>query len=238
MPPRPVDHRARFDGWNLDPRWREAQTVFDGQKYDMIFEQTTPLKGERPIIGWFGGNTLGQKSAGVQFAESNKKLVGASLIFSCSNDSVLIRFTLGADVMAGKSYPVSGVVEALGYAYSGALNDSNPTAVALPCLSVVRNRDTAVVVGANDEFVQAALSKNILYGAYHNIISTVGTSAVWGGVVAPYTADSSSTPSVVVKGLAARSTSPANLAFAPSTFFFYEKGTAKSKISVEDAVKK
>jgi hypothetical protein len=147
-------------------------------------------------------------------------------------------FTLGADVVAGKSYPVSGIVEALGYAYSGALNDSNASAVALPSLSVVRNRDTAVVVGANDEFVQAALSKNILYGAYHNVISSVGTSAVWGGVIAPYSADTSSTPSVIVKGLAARSTSPANLAFAPSTLFFYEKGASKSKISIEDAVKK
>ena len=109
----------------------------------------------------------------------------------------------------------------------------------LASLSLVKGNETALVVGAPEEFNQFALSQNILYGAYHNVISTAGTSAVWKGVVAPVSGDSGSdTPLVVVKGNAARAVNPNNLAFAPASLFFYEAGAKKTKLSEADAVKR
>lgn len=142
-------------------------------------------------------------------------------------------------MVAGQSYNVQGLVDALGYAYAGTFNDINSTAVAFPSLSVSKNNQIAIIVGAPDEFTQAAISQNIIYGAYHNVISEIGTSAVWAGAISPFTANTeSNTPSVVVKGLTARSLHPNNLAFSPSTFVFYEKNAKKSTITVDEAVKR
>lgn len=130
-------------------------------------------------------------------------------------------------------------MDAIGHAYAGTLNEQVPEAAVLSSLSLVKGNETSLVVGAPEEFNQFALSQNILYGAYHNVISTTGTSAVWNGVIAPVSGESSSdTPSIVVKGSAARAVNPNNLAFAPSSLFFYEAGAKKTKLSEADAVKR
>jgi hypothetical protein len=133
-----------------------------------------------------------------------------------------------------------GLVDAVGYAYAGTLNEQVADAVALASLSLVNGQETTLVVGTvPDDFVQLALSKNMLYGAYHNVISAAGTSAVWNGVIAPAAADAGSgTPAMVVKGSAARAMNPNNLAFAPTSLFFYEAGAKKSKLSADEAVKR
>lgn len=134
---------------------------------------------------------------------------------------------------------VIGLVDAIGYAYVGTLNEQVADAAALASLSLVSGKETTLVVGSvPDEFTQHALSKGQLYGAYHNVISVSGTSAVWNGVIAPAGDSASSTPAVVVNGSAARSTNPNNLAFAPTNLFFYEAGAKKSKLSAADAVKR
>jgi hypothetical protein len=71
-----VDHRARFNGWNFEERWRETELVWTGSQYNIIEEQTTPKKGQRPLLACFAGDALGGKSAAVQFVEANQKLVG------------------------------------------------------------------------------------------------------------------------------------------------------------------
>jgi hypothetical protein len=81
IPPRPVDHRARFDGWNFDPRWNQNQASWDGKKYHRATEQTVAAKGDRPITGFFGRDFLDNKTAVVQFVEANKKVAGN--IFVC-----------------------------------------------------------------------------------------------------------------------------------------------------------
>jgi len=219
-PVREVDHRARFNGWNFDERWKVPDLQWDGTKYDIVTEPTVALPGQRPILATIGGNILDGKSAAVQFVEINNALVGAN-------------------VMAGSTCSIMGLVDAIGSAYAGTLNEQVANAAAVASVSMVKGKDTGVVIGAPEEFTQFALSKNILYGAYHNVISVAGTSAVWGGVVAPVAGESGSdAPSVVVKGSAARYLNPNNLAFAPSSLFFYEAGAKKSKLSAADAVKR
>lgn len=72
-PPRPVDHRSRYNGWNLDPRWRAPVKIWDGSRYVVTENNAAPLKGERPIVAFTG--SLGDKVC-IQFVESNSKVVG------------------------------------------------------------------------------------------------------------------------------------------------------------------
>lgn len=221
-PPRNVDHRARFNGWNYDEMWNVPDFQWDGAKYNIVTEPTAALPGQRPIMAAVGGEFLDGKSAAVQFVEINNSLVGAN-------------------VAAGKDSSVMGLVDAIGYGYCGTLNEQVTDAVAIASLSMVNGKDTAIVIGAPDEFVQFAMSKNLLYGAYHNVLSTTGTSAVWNGAVAPVAGgeSGSDTPSIVVNGSAARALNPNNLAFAPSSLFFYEAGSnKKSKLSPAEAVQR
>ena len=72
-PPRTADHRARFNGWNLDERWIEPEMVWNGVSYDICEVPTTSLPGQRPIVALFGGP--GDKAA-VQFVERSGSIVG------------------------------------------------------------------------------------------------------------------------------------------------------------------
>lgn len=140
--------------------------------------------------------------------------------------------------MAAKNYNVQGMIEALGHAFSGTFNEQVATAAALPSLSLLKSSETALVIGADDEFVGKALEKDAIYGAYHNVVSTTGTSAVWNGVIGPLGKTDPKVPSVVVNGKTARALNPNNLAHAPSHFFFVEKGASKAKLTPEEAVKR
>ena len=81
-PPREVDHRARFNGWNFDERWNVPDFVWDGVKYD-VAAPTTPLPGQRPILATVGGSVLDGKSTAVQFVEVNNALVGKFVHLIC-----------------------------------------------------------------------------------------------------------------------------------------------------------
>lgn len=75
MPPRPVDHKARFDGWNYDERWVGPEVHWKGDRFEAFDGPTAPAKGERPIVAVYGGPG---EAVAVQFVENDKRIVGNS----------------------------------------------------------------------------------------------------------------------------------------------------------------
>ena len=220
VPERPVDHRARFDGWNFDPRWEEPEIKWTGTSYAVSDVPTTPAKGQRPVVAYVGG---AGDAVAVQFVESNKKIVGAN-------------------VSVGGSAPVRALVEAVGLASTVVINALNKDALALASATLVKGSNTVVVVGADDSVVDAALNSSLVYGAYHNVVTASGVSALWNGVISAPTAAKATgkfvPPIVTSGGKAAVALAPDNLANAPKAFVFFEKGKGKAAISEEEAVKR
>ena len=77
IPPREVDHKARFDGWNLQVGWRQDEAVWNGSSYDVvpIDQQTVPKPGLRPLTVFVcaeGGDVY------LQFIERHGALIGDS----------------------------------------------------------------------------------------------------------------------------------------------------------------
>ena len=218
VPDRPVDHRARFDGWNFDPRWEEPEIKWTGNSYSINDKPTVAAKGQRPIVAYVGGpgNTVA-----VQFVEANKKIVGAN-------------------ISVGGASPVRALVEALGLASSVLLNEQNATALALPSLSLVKGGNTVVVVGADDALLDAALSSSLVYGAYNNLVMGTGVTALFNGVIStPKGATGRlAAPAIVNGGKAAVPLSPDNLTNPAKAIVFFEKGKGKSSLSEEEAVKR
>jgi hypothetical protein len=107
---------------------------------------------------------------------------------------------------------------------------------------LVKGGNTVVVVGAEDSIVDAAVSSSALYGAYHNLVSSAGVSALWNGVVStPASAKVTGRfvpPMVTNGGKAAVVLAPNNLANAAKAIAFFEKGKGKAAISEEEAVKR
>ena len=85
--------------------------------------------------------------------------------------------------------------------------------------------------------IDAAVAKGVLYGAYDNVLSTVGVSAMWSGVISA-NGKVSTVPTVVVDGNSATSTDPENLACPASHIVFYEAGAATKKLTEEEAVQR
>jgi hypothetical protein len=74
-----VDHRARFKGWNLDPRWKEPELIWNGSNYDIVENPTVAKQGQRPIVANVGGP--GSKTL-IQFVEnSEKQIIGEFLLY-------------------------------------------------------------------------------------------------------------------------------------------------------------
>lgn len=218
VPDRPVDHRARFDGWNFDPRWEEPEIEWTGNSYSVSDKPTVAAKGQRPIVAYVGGPG---STVAVQFVEANKRIVGAN-------------------VSAGGAAPVRALIEALGLASSVLINEQNATALALPSLSLVKGGSTVVVVGADDALLDTALASSLVYGAYNNLVLGTGVTALWNGVIsAPKGAAGRLAPPVIVNnGKAAVSLAPDNLANPAKAFVFFEKGKGKSTLGEDEAVKR
>lgn len=90
---------------------------------------------------------------------------------------------------------------------------------------------------ASCSVVDAASAKNVLYGAYDNVISTVGVSAMWSGVI--HTSGAGDTvPTVVVQGKSAIPLAPDNLAFPAKHIVFFEKGAKSKSLTEEEAVQR
>ena len=221
VPERPVDHRARFDGWNFDPRWAEPEVIWTGDKAQVNDGPTTPKKGQRPIVAYVGGP--GDKVA-VQFVEANAKIVGANICI-------------------GGAAPVRALVEALGHASSVLINEQNTCGgLALSATTLVKGASTVMVVSADDSIVDASAASSSLYSPYHSFLTPAGVSAMWNGAIttAPTAPKASrlSPPLVVSSGKAAVGLSPDNLAPRPTSIVFFEKGARKGPVSEEDAAKR
>lgn len=145
----------------------------------------------------------------------------------------------GANVVVGESTPVRGIVDALGHAAIVLINEQQASGLAIPSLTVVKNGITIVYVGAEDTAIATAASKGLLYGAYHNYLSTDGVSALWNGIISSLqTAGASAIPAVVVDGVAATAVNPNNLANPASQIIFVDSSAPKGAISEEEAVKR
>jgi len=217
-PPVALNHRARFKGWNFDPRWLPRAPAWNGSGYDLPADATVAEVGQRPVVAFVGGDG---DAVAVQFVEDNEEIVGANVI-------------------VGGAAPVSGLVDAIGHATTVLLNAQAADAVALPSTSLVKGEQTAVILGADESVVDAAAQSGMLYGAYHNVLSAEGVSALWNGYLgsASTAGSSSSTPQVAVDGKAVVTCEPNNLAFPATHVIIYEKGAKKSKLSADEATKK
>ncbi|KAJ1432747.1 hypothetical protein B484DRAFT_394836 [Ochromonadaceae sp. CCMP2298] len=217
-PPAEVNHRARFKGWNFDPRWLNGKPEWNGSFYDIPAESTVAQAGQRPIVAFVGGPG---DAVSVQFVESEEEIVGAN-------------------VVVGGSAPVMALVDGLGLAATVLLNTQQPGALALACTSMVKGKETAVVVGADEEVLGAIAQSGNLYGAYHNIISPLGVSALWNGYIGPAAGSPAAcpTPAVIVGGKTVLCVEPNNMAHPATHIVFYEKGAARSKLSADEAVKR
>jgi len=217
VPPRECDHRARFDGWNLDPLWQSGETekVWDGEKY-IINNSPAPAKGIRPIVALVGGAST---TTAVEFVQKGEQIVGAN-------------------VVVGTQAPVRGLIEAIGHAATVLINEQQSASLALPSTSFTKGSNTCVVIGADDSITNALVSDKTIYGAYHNVVTETGLSACWNGSLGVAAASSTSVPSVVVGGKSANALIPDNLAGVPTHYAFYEKGAKKGSLAEADAVKK
>lgn len=218
-PPRPVDHRARYDGWNLDERWITDDMVWNGSNYVQETAPTQALPGQRPVLAVVAGPGA---DVAVEFVERSNKIVGGT-------------------VLAGSAAPVRGLVQAVGLASCVLINERRADSLAIPCLTVTKGSETVVIVGADDAAVESSLAAGTLYGAYHNVIVPgVGVSALWGGVIGPAAATTiaSSVPSVVVGSKKAVSVNPNNLCAPLTHLVFVEKGVKKSNLSEAEATSK
>jgi len=219
-PPREVNHKARFDGWNFEARWEEPEVKWNGQTFDVSAVPTTPAKGQRPIVAYVGGPGA---LVAVQFVETNKVIVGAN-------------------VVVGSEAPIRGLADAIGHAAAVLMNEQQKSSLALSSTSVVRNDKTTVIISADDSVIDEAQAKGIVYGAYANLLSTEGVSALFNGIIgaaaAPSSTHRSTPPAVVSGGKAVLALTPNNLSFAAKHLVFYEKGTKKAPLSEDEAVKR
>lgn len=209
-----MDHRARFNGWNLEEKWKNDEIEWVGDRFEVQTPQ--PLPGQRPVVVTYGGPG---NQAAVQFSESNKKIVGAN-------------------VLVGEAVPVRGLVDAMGLATTVVINSTYNDALAVASSTVVKGNKTVVIIGADESVVEAAAAKNILYGAYHSILTKTGVSAVWNGYIGASTAISTATdlPTVVNSGKAAIAINPNNMAHPAEEIVFFEAGKGKATITEDDAI--
>lgn len=143
----------------------------------------------------------------------------------------------GANVVIGGSAPVRAVVDAMGHAACVYHNESHQSSVALPCLSLYRGSETVVVFGASDSALSAVGNKTSIHGAYHNVLSKEGVSAMWNGYIgSANSSGSSSVPAVVVEGLKVVGVTPYNLIHPAKKFIFVEKGASKKDITEAEAI--
>ena len=221
-PPREVDHRTRFDGWNKDPRWETTveEGEFDGDKWVPAFAPGESAEGSRPVVAYYGG--VGDKAA-IQFFTSTE------------NPEIYI----GATVSIGGDAPVRALIEALGTASDVLINSRPNGALSVPSVALSSGK---LIIGADDSIVDAAATKGNLYGAYNNVLTSDGISAGWNGVIGKAPVKAASThrnavPSIVSGGKAAVALTPDNMIGATEIVFF-EAGAAKKTLSEAEAAAK
>jgi hypothetical protein len=222
VPPRDVDHRARFDHWEDDERWRVAEPVWNSKTgaYDVL-DRPQATKGERPIAAFIGGD---HAKLAVQFVERGGSIVGSNIV-------------------AGEQVPLAGVVEGITTAATVLVNAQKSDRVALCSTSFEKAGVASAIVHASTAEAAdaaAALAKKGMnvYGHYCNTFTADGVSAMWNGHIgasASGAADwSAAVPSVSVDGSVEQvhAVDPVNMMGPLSTLFFVE-GAAKDLTAEE-----
>jgi len=218
-----LDHRARFNGWNHDPRWKSSvlEGHFDANDnwVDVNAAHQTSV-GQRPIVVRVGGAGA---HAAVQFVQVNKAIAGA-------------------DVSIGGQAPVRALIDAVALAAVGTINVQHADCAAFASCSMVKDGKSTLVINADDSVVAAALASGSLYGAYANTLSPTGMSALFNGVVGAVPAQAASNKfaaaHVVNGGMTALAVQPDNMTVLPQVIVFFEAGAAKKALTSEEAVAK
>jgi hypothetical protein len=220
-----IDHRARFDGWNLDERWiGTPEGHFDAitDEYIEVNAANQKSKGQRPIVAFVGG--AGAQCA-VQFVERDSAIVGAN-------------------VSVGSEAPVRAMIDAIGHAANVVMTEQVADGFAVSSTSIINKKgETVLVIGADDSVVDAAQKAGSLYGAYNNLVTPAGVSALWSGVVSAVPAEAPSShrftvPYVVNGNKTVVAVQPDNMVAPATNVVFYEKGAAKKALSTEEAAAK
>ncbi len=224
-PPRPCDHRAHVNGWNLDERWgiQDVDMQWTGDKYENV-ATGQKMKGQRPVVAFVGTDSIADAVA-VEFVSGADKVI------------------VGANVVVATGAPLSALIEGITTAGVALVNETENSALALPSIAVTTGggKTKLIVMDASTPFdsvqsaVEKALGSKTLYGAYGNILTKNGISAMFGGAIADAGAATTSTSPLTVTsgGKAAISTSPDNLVASPSEIVFIGKTGA---VSESDAV--
>ena len=157
--------------------------------------------------------------------------------------------------MVGGSAPVRALIEAIGHACAEVINVQHKSWLSLPSCCIIKgsskDSSTLLVVGADDSVLEAAIASKLpIYGAYQNLVSANGVSAMFAGIISPYSSSSSpSTPSssasfssrnplVIAGGQSAISLNPDNMVHSAKTIVFYEKGAKKANLTSEQATER
>lgn len=214
---------ARFDGWKFDPRNKNgdliSEGVWNGESYTFSNTPINGGKGQRPILVCVG---LPGSDLAVQFIENKGKIVGAN-------------------VLVGDGVPLRGLIDAIGHAASVVSNALNTLSVSLNSVSIVKGDKTALIVGYDDSVIDAAISKNMLYGAYQNFVSVDGVSAFWNGVVSKNIStkqNDQTVPIIEIQDKKLAQLIPNNFAHPVSHLSFYNAGSSKENITEEEAIKR
>lgn len=228
-PPRPTDHRARYNGWNFDERWQVVDYIWKGSEYDVITQQTVPRRGERPVVAFLGGD---DETVSLQFVQQTAKSGGIA----------------GSNIVAGGQSSVRGVVEALGQAAATMINAEVPESITVPSVVSAKGSETTVFVGSySDNFVGKVHVGGSLYAAYFSTLTSAGVSAVFGGFIGPASAVPAPTPAVfrvqaspvvVSEGVATVPLFPDNFVQPAKTIVFIDPSASSPSLSADDAVQR
>jgi len=234
VPPRPADHRNRFDGWQNDDRHRSTHAVWNSttNAFDKM-DRPVASKGARPVVAFIAGQN---DKIAVQFVDREGRIVGGN-------------------VVAGEQAPVRGIIEAITLAASVVVNN-NPNignTLSIPtATSFSLGKDSThsgLLVGAPDDVVEAVSQKHTLYSPYGIIVNDQGMSAMWNGYIgnkssAEPASDNNNNqwharvPPVIVGNHGTVVHEPHNVAHTAQHILFYEKGGKKTEITTDDVVKR
>lgn len=147
-------------------------------------------------------------------------------------------------MIVGGDASVRAWIDGVGQAGCTLINAEQVDGVAIASTSLVNPATgaTTIVIGADDSLIQEALGKKVLYGAYHNVLTKRGVSAVWNGVITNAADAAASTsngvPQMVINGKTVTTLEPNNMSNRATRIVFFKKGAAKATISADDAAKR
>ena len=203
-----IDHRARFDGWNMESRW------INPDSNDNLSKEALPA--QRPIVACYGGPG---DTVAIQFCESNKKIVGAN-------------------VVAGGAAPIRGLIDAIGLATTVYMNSTQKDILALSSTCIVKGSSTILIIGADDTVIDAAASKSVLYSAYHNAVSKNSVYSLWNSYIGTGAIAPGEIPSIVSGGRIIKPLAQKSAASSPTSIIFFEAGAMKKALTQEEGLRK